>query len=62
MGDGISIGVNGIVVNGKAASKIHNLDDLQDTGHILGSGSFGVVKKVKHKATHEIFALKVNSF
>lgn len=38
---------------------IHNLEELEDTGEILGRGSAGVVKRVKHKTTGHVFALKV---
>eukprot|EP01103_Thecamoeba_quadrilineata_P015304 TRINITY_DN4796_c0_g2_i1.p1 TRINITY_DN4796_c0_g2~~TRINITY_DN4796_c0_g2_i1.p1 ORF type:complete len:326 (+),score=60.09 TRINITY_DN4796_c0_g2_i1:89-1066(+) len=40
-------------------SHIEDQDDIQDTCHILGRGSSGAVKKVKHRPTGEILALKV---
>jgi hypothetical protein len=57
--DDISIGRNGLIVNGKQTSTVKSLDELEDTNEILGAGSFGVVKKVRHKPTGEYFALKV---
>jgi hypothetical protein len=55
----ISIGLGGLMVNGKPTSHIRSLDELEDMGEILGTGSFGVVKKVKHKVTGNIYAMKV---
>lgn len=49
------------MVNGKPTSHIRSLSELEDLGQILGTGSFGVVKKVKHKVTGEIYAMKVRS-
>lgn len=37
------------------------LDDLQEIA-VVGSGSSGVVKKVRHKATGQVFVLKVIQF
>src|SRR5690348_13692795 len=39
---------------------ISNLDQLEDTGTILGRGSAGLVKLVRLKATDQLFALKVH--
>lgn len=54
----ISIGMGGLMVNGKPTSHIRSLVELEDMGQILGTGSFGVVKKVRHKVSGEIYALK----
>lgn len=35
-------------------SNIHDFEMLK----ILGKGSFGVVKKVRHRKTHKIYAVK----
>jgi hypothetical protein len=57
--DDISIGKNGLIVNGKQTSFVRALDELNDANEILGAGSFGVVKKMIHKITGEYYALKV---
>lgn len=57
----MSIGKNGLTVDGKRASNIGHLDDLIDLPEILGQGSFGVVRKVKHKQTGVIYAKKVQT-
>lgn len=36
-----------------------SLSELEDTGKVLGSGNFGVVKLVKHKTSGVYYALKV---
>lgn len=56
---GLSIGKNGLSVDGKQASIIAHLDDLIDLPEILGQGSFGIVRKVQHKQTGVIYAKKV---
>jgi hypothetical protein len=53
--------MNGLLVNGERTSFIDSLQDLEDMQQILGSGACGVVKKVRHKPTGKIFAIKVRS-
>jgi hypothetical protein len=55
----LEIGVNGLLVNGERTSFINSLQDLEDLQEILGSGACGFVKKVRHKPTGKIFAIKV---
>jgi hypothetical protein len=38
---------------------IAELDELEETGKLLGRGSAGYVKLVKHKTTGQLYALKV---
>jgi serine/threonine protein kinase len=54
----LEIGINGLLVNGERTSFIDSLQDLEDMQQILGSGACGVVKKVRHKPTGKIFAVK----
>ena len=56
---GLSIGKNGLTVDGKQASNIAHLDDLVDLPDVLGQGSFGIVRKVQHRQTGVIYAKKV---
>lgn len=58
---GLSIGKNGLTVDGKQASNIAHLDDLVDLPEVLGQGSFGIVRKVQHKPTGTIYAKKVRA-
>jgi hypothetical protein len=51
--------MNGLLVNGERTSFIDSLQDLEDMQQILGSGACGVVKKVRHRPTGKIFAIKV---
>jgi len=57
--DNISIGPNGVIVDGVSSiSLVHCLSELSgDT--ILGRGASGSVKKVTHKKTGKQYALKV---
>jgi len=47
------------VYNGTKASFVESLDELEDLNQILGTGSFGVVKKVRRAKTGDIFAVKI---
>jgi mitogen-activated protein kinase kinase 1 len=55
--DNITIGERGLIVNGERSSIIEGLTDLEDIC-VLGSGACGIVKKVKHKTSNQIYALK----
>eukprot|EP00971_Amphidinium_carterae_P119576 2368946-Amphidinium_carterae.1 len=37
----------------------YDLNDFTNDGNPLGSGSYGVVQRVKHKTTGELYAMKV---
>eukprot|EP01125_Pyxidicula_operculata_P014199 TRINITY_DN4723_c0_g1_i1.p1 TRINITY_DN4723_c0_g1~~TRINITY_DN4723_c0_g1_i1.p1 ORF type:complete len:337 (-),score=29.26 TRINITY_DN4723_c0_g1_i1:178-1188(-) len=55
----ITIGINGLVVEGKrASSTVESFSDLIDLNQTLGSGASGTVRKVKHVVTGKFFALK----
>jgi len=47
------------VVDGKKTSSILSLNDLEDLKEVLGSGVSGSVRKVLHKGTNNIYALKI---
>jgi len=54
----LSIGPEGLLVDGKKASIITSFYELEDTGHLLGKGASASVWKVRHKPTSQVFALK----
>jgi mitogen-activated protein kinase kinase 1 len=54
----LSIGPDGLLVDGKQASIITSFNDLEDTGHLLGKGASASVWKVRHKPTSQVYALK----
>lgn len=54
----ISIGPHGLVVDGKRSSAFDSLSDFEDMQQELGRGVSGTVRKVCHRPTNRIFALK----
>jgi len=56
---GISIGRNGLVVDGaKVSSAVDTLEDLVDLNVVLGSGVSGTVRLVKSRKNEQTYALK----
>jgi mitogen-activated protein kinase kinase 1 len=57
--DNISIGPDGLTVDGARVNPaITSLKELEDTDELLGTGVSGSVRKVRHKSTGHIYALK----
>mmetsp|Transcript_14 Transcript_14/g.15 ORF Transcript_14/g.15 Transcript_14/m.15 type:complete len:361 (+) Transcript_14:10-1092(+) len=55
----VSIGKTGLRVNGKQASFVESLEDLEDMHKDLGEGTFAVVKKYRHTKTKKVIAVKI---
>lgn len=60
--DGLSLGADGLFVDGKRCGIFSSLSDLSDKDELLGTGVSGTVKKVTHKATGKLYALKVDIY
>jgi len=54
----LSIGPEGLLVDGKKASIINSFYELEDKGQLLGRGASASVYKVSHKPSSQDFALK----
>jgi len=58
--DNLSIGPDGLTVDGVRVNReVASLNETQDTDELLGTGVSGSVRKVKHKSTGKVYALKV---